>query len=55
MAMAARRSRDRAGVASPEGLGEPEQIMETRAWRTCDDCGVLYTDAYCPRCEEMGS
>jgi hypothetical protein len=33
---------------------EPEQIMETRGWKTCDDCGVLYEEAYCPRCEEMG-
>lgn len=32
---------------------EPEQIMETRGWKTCDECGALYDEAYCSRCEEM--
>lgn len=37
------------GHAPPE---PQEPIWED--FKTCDECGVLYDESYCPRCEEMG-
>lgn len=42
------------GPVEPD-LPEPPSIEEQLSgMRTCPDCGVLFDESYCPRCEEMG-
>ena len=41
-------------VLEPD-LPEPPSIEEQLSgMRECPDCGVLFDESYCPRCEEMG-